>query len=125
MSLSPPSVDGEIRAGERVKPIPGRWRGGWATDRDETQLAACGSRDGGCTVIAESGSGSKCPHGAAVLSPKLVGDYLRVADRRFSGRLSEFDGAYFPLSIWKEDAITAVAIVGRIARATRQRPVHC
>jgi hypothetical protein len=124
-SLSPPSVDGKIRAGEPVTPSPGRWRGGWATDRDETQLAACKARDSDCTVIAESGSLSDCRHGGAVLSARLVGDYLRVADRRFSGHLGQFDGAFFSPLIWKADAITAVANVGRIARATRPRSVRC
>jgi hypothetical protein len=125
MSLSPPSVTGDIRADDRVTPVPGRWRGGWARDRDETQLAACKPRGGGCTVLAESDSHPACSHGGAVLSANLVGDYLRVADRRASEQVGEFDPDFFSPLIWKADALTSVAVVGRITRATRRRPVRC
>jgi hypothetical protein len=74
-------------------------------------------------VIAESRSGLGCRHGGAVLSSKLVGDYLRAADRRFTGRLGEFDADFFPPSIWKANPITAVSILGRIAPA-RQQPTR-
>jgi len=127
-SAGPPSVRGPIRANELVTPVPGKWKGGWAGSEDITQLGVCeGPRGGNCESITHTNYAYSCPDGAAVLDPKFVGWYLRVADRRLgpnSGRLDYGTGPYgHPL--WKRERLVSAAVIGRIEPANGPRTEEC
>jgi hypothetical protein len=126
---TPPSIKGPIRANELVTPISSRWRGGWRGDRDRTQLAACRSPRGRhCTTLTHTNYPEACPRGAAVLDPQFTGQYLRVANHRLgpdTGMLAYAVGSPYGHEIWRRDATTSVAIVGRIAKAVGPRRNSC
>jgi hypothetical protein len=128
-SVGPPSLSGAVRANELVTPVPGQWQGGWTGDYDLTQLAACATPAGeGCITLTDTHYPPRCPKGAAVLDPAFTGRYLRVANRRY-GAESVFPAIAVPTpyrgEAWPQDAITSVAVVGRVARATRARRINC
>lgn len=128
-SLSPPSVGGTVRANELVTPVPGRWQGGWATDRDAMQLSACANPAGSdCITLTDSSYPGSCAGGSAVLDPVFVGLYLRVADRRFAADTTVAFGAVtspYGQEAWAPGAITSVAVVGRIGPPLHPRTAKC
>jgi hypothetical protein len=128
-STGPPSVTGAVRANSLVTPVAGQWNGGWEGDYDRFELAACASPDGtGCTTLTHLKYPSGCPGDAAVIDPKFTGDFLRVADRRFPQdgvSTAEAVGSPYGHSPWAANAITSVAIVGRIAPKTGKRQSNC
>jgi hypothetical protein len=76
-----PKVGGELRVGARVRPIAGRWSGGWGSEFSLIQLQVCSTPGGGnCVVIADDHS-LRFSDGA-VLRPSDCGKYLRATDRR-------------------------------------------
>lgn len=129
MSSSAPTVRGHVRANALVTPAPGNWSGGWDGDFDQTQLAACVHADGtDCTTLTDPHYLRGCRAGAAVIDPIFAGRYLRVADRRWGvGTAFAAVAATSPYSHrpWGRGSLTSVAVVGRIARATGPRTVHC
>ena len=131
-SLTPPSIEGPMRANERVTPRPGTWQGGWLGEGDDFQLAACSDSTGtDCTTLTDWNYPEKCSETSVVLDPAFVGDYLRVANTR-PGAGPHYYPLYASLSpygarsgVWQESAITSVAIVGRIAPPRRPRADNC
>jgi len=129
-ALTPPSVRGAVRANELVRPLPGRWRGGWEGGSDVFQLAACATSDGReCTTLTHSHYPRGCRGEAAVLDPVFTGDYLRVVDRRRgAGPHPEFAYAVsspYGHEIWRRDRITLITVVGRIEAAIGPRTEPC
>jgi len=127
-SVAPPRVHGVVRANELVRPVPAVWRGGWDGDFDQTQLAACSSPAGDHCVTLTEPKYLGCRDEAAVIDPMFTGDYLRVADQRFGvGSIFTDDAATSPFGhrLWPASTRTAVAIVGRIRRATGPRATEC
>jgi hypothetical protein len=128
-SVESPSLSGVLRANELVTPVPGRWQGGWATDRDETQLSACKDQAGtDCETLTDTRYPGGCPGGAAVLDPIFTGLYLRVADRRVAAdniSLLEAVGSPFGREVWGSSPTTSVAVVGRIASSKGPRTARC
>ena len=126
--VTPPSVEGEIRANELVTPRLATWSGGWEGDFDLIQLAACVFPNGSkCTPFTHPKSPADCKSGGAVLDPAFTGRYLRVADERY-GRGTAFTlEAVNPLTqeVWQASPITAVAVVGRIKPARGAREESC
>ena len=130
--LTPPSLEGPVRANERVTPRPGTWQGGWQDEGDFFQLAACRTPQGtGCTTLTDSHYPGSCPETSAVLDPAFIGDYLRVADQR-RGTGPHYELMYASRSpyaarggIWEASAVTSVAVVGRIAAPTGPRTAKC
>jgi hypothetical protein len=130
--LTPPSVEGSVRANERVTPRPGTWQGGWQGEGDFFQLAACRTPQGTkCTTLTDSHYPGSCPETSAVLDPAFIGDYLRVADQR-RGAGPHYELRYASGSpygarggIWEVSAVTSVAVVGRIAAPTGPRTAKC
>lgn len=130
--LTLPSVEGPVRANERVTPRSGTWQGGWQGEGDFFQLAACRTPQGGeCTTLTDSHYPGSCPETSAVLDPAFIGDYLRVADqRRGTGPHLELlyaSGSPYGArgGIWEVSAVTSVAMVGRIAAPTGPRTTKC
>lgn len=129
-SVAPPSVEGVVRVNELVRPVPGRWRGGWVGGKNRLQLAACVTADARqCTSLTDPHFINGCEHEAAVLEPAFAGQYLRVANRRFGpDPIREFAyavSAPFGAAVWPRNRTTAVAIVGRIEAATGPRAAPC
>lgn len=128
-SVEPPTVRGEVRANELVRPIPGRWSGGWDGDYNWMQLAACKRASGGdCITLTDQHYNGSCSHEAAVIDRAFTGYYLRVADRR----VEEWAGiSLYAIStpyageLWKPGPLTRVAIVGRIKHASSPRTAKC
>ncbi len=80
----PPRVEGEVRAGSRVRPVAATWEGGWGREQDSLQLQVCDTPEGGgCFVIADGVSTQCEPNGGRVLGPEHVGRWLRVLNARF------------------------------------------
>lgn len=129
VTVDPPSVNGLIRANELVKPSLTRWSGGWDGDFDLTQLSACATPTGkGCTSITDFKYVRGCKGGATVLEPQFVGDYLRVADRRYgAGTAFTADAVSSPYGhpIWTSTRTTAVAFVGRIGPPRSLERAQC
>jgi hypothetical protein len=127
--LAPPSVTGELRAGEVVTPVPATWQGGWEGDYDQTQLAACATPAGeGCTSITDTKYVGGCANGGAVIDPSFGGDYLRVADEREGpGTATTLEATLSPYGhpIWPAQGNTAVAIAGQIGPALRTSSPSC
>lgn len=131
--VDPPSVNGLVRVNELVRARPARWRGGWDGDFDHIQLSACATPAGrDCTSITDPKYIRGCKGWATVLEPHFVGNYLRVADRRYGA------GTAFPANavsspyghpVWHASRTTAVAMVGQIGpprgaeRATCDSPL--
>jgi hypothetical protein len=129
-SLTPPSVSGELRANELVRPMPGTWSGGWDGDYDWTQLAACTTEAGtGCITLTDQHFNGSCRHGSAVLDPAFVGRYLRVADQRVDAEagieLYAVSSPYHPGEIWQAGPLASIAVVGRIQPARSPRRASC
>jgi hypothetical protein len=125
-----PSVRGRIEANRLVTPLAGKWRAGWKGGYDEFQLAACLEPSGReCTTLTHPNYPRQCPDTAVVLDPAFTGWYLRVADRRLGPgpriMLAYAVGSPYGHEIWSRNRTTSVAIVGRIAPATRPRTVGC
>ncbi len=132
VSLSPPSVKGVVRANELVTPTPGQWQGDWEGGGDFLQLAACRRRDGTrCTTLIDDHYPGSCRNSAAVIDPAFIGDFLRVADqRRGAGphyTLRYASGSPYAArgGVWEASPVTSVAVMGRIAAATRPRTERC
>jgi hypothetical protein len=69
-----------------------------------------------------------CSHGAAVLDPVFTGWYLRVADKRYGpGTTFLAIGYWSPYGrpVWRPNAVTSVAVIGRIAPATGPPAAEC
>lgn len=128
-SVGLPSLSGKLKANQLVTPVAGSWQGGWATDRDETQLAACQSRSGtDCETLTDPRYPRGCSGGAAVLDPEFTGLYLRVADRRVAAdAIPSLQAVTSPFGqeIWNSSPTTSVAVVGRIAAASGPREAKC
>ncbi len=130
--LTPPSVEGPVRANERVTPRPGTWQGGWQGEGDFFQLAACRTPQGTeCTTLTDSHYPGSCPETSAVLDPAFIGDYLRVANQR-RGAGPHYELLYASGSpydarggAWEASAVTSVAVVGRIAAPSGPRTEKC
>ena len=61
-TVSPPTVHGVVRANEFVSPLPGTWRGGWASEDSEMQLSACATPQGhDCTTLTDWHYLRPCP----------------------------------------------------------------
>jgi hypothetical protein len=129
VSAGPPSLSGTLRANELVTPVPGSWQGGWATDRDETQMSACKDWAGtNCETLTDTRYPGGCPGGAAVLDPIFTGLYLRVADRRVAADNISLLGAVgspFGQEVWGSSPTTSIAVVGRIASSKGPRTAGC
>jgi hypothetical protein len=131
-SLLPPSVKGHVRANELVTPVPGRWQGDWEGGGDFLQLAACRSRNGThCTTLTDDHYPGSCPNSAAVIDPTFAGDFLRVANQRLGAgpHIVPMYASRSPYAArggtWEASPVTSVAVVGRIAAATRPRIERC
>jgi hypothetical protein len=129
--LTPPTVHGVVRANEFVSPVPGSWSGGWADELSRMQLAACATPVGqDCTTLTEFHYVRNCRQSASfVLDADFVGYYLRVAERR-AGVGPSFEPAYAISSpyggeVWRQNRITAAAVVGQIAPAVNPYPGEC
>lgn len=129
VAVGAPSLSGTLRANELVTPIPGQWQGGWITDRDTMQMAACTTEAGDeCITLTDRRYPAGCPGGAAVLDPVFAGKYLRVADRRFAAdTTTTFEAVNSPYGqeLWMPSPITSVAVVGRIGSSRGQRAAKC
>ena len=128
-AINPPWVAGELRADALVTPVPGTWSGGWEGDFNGAQLAACRGSDGsGCTSLTNPSYFGACSGGAAVIDPFFTGWYLRVANTRY-GPDTAFEAiavsSPYGAQIWPADAITSVAVVGRIEPAAGPRAANC
>ncbi len=127
--VRPPSARGPLRANERVTAVAATWSGGWDGDFDQAQLAICRTARGhGCISITDPKYIRGCRRGGAVLDPAFTGYYLRVADRHLGpGTIFTADAVSSPYRrpIWRHDGQTAVAIVGRIRRATGPQKTGC
>ena len=125
----PPSTRGRLRANQLVTPVAATWSGGWDGDIDRSQLAACETAKGHrCISITDPKYVRGCRRGGAVIDPAFTGYFLRVADRRLGpGTVFTADAVGSPYwrPIWRRDGQTAVAIVGRIKRATGQPKAKC
>jgi len=83
-ATAPPRVDGEIRVGGLVAPVPATWEGGWGREADWLQLQACRTAQGAdCVVILDSIKFGRCrPDGGRLLPARYEGSWLRVTDTR-------------------------------------------
>ncbi len=128
-SVGPPSVSGRIKANELVTPVPGRWWGGWSTDGDAMQLAACENPSGdGCVTLTERTYPASCPNEAVVIDPTFVGWYLRVADQRLPADTAfTFEAATTPYGgeVWPQSVTVSTTIVGRIGPPAQRRTAQC
>ncbi len=129
LPVGPPSLSGKLRANELVTPVPGSWQGGWATDRDESQLSACRDEAGTeCETLTDPGYAAGCSGGATVLDPVFTGFYLRVADRRVAAdAFSSFVGVTSPFrqEVWNSSPTTSVIVLGPIAPSKGSRKAKC
>lgn len=128
-AVEPPTVHGEVQANQLVRPIPGRWNGGWAGDYDWMQLAACKTAIGeGCTTLTDMHYNGGCAHDAAVLDRAFTGYYLRVADRRVdrnAGIALYAISTPYAGELWEPGPLISVAMVGRIGPASGPRAAKC
>ncbi len=122
-----PRARGAVRANRLITPLPAVWNGGWADDGAETQLSACPTAGAtGCITLAESRE-SPCA-GAAAIDPDFTGWYLRVAsgvygpDNSFAVAGGADEHAEHA---WQTGPTSAVAVLGRVARATGRRTSSC
>lgn len=130
--LTPPSVEGPVRANMRVTPRPGTWQGGWQGEGDFFQLAACRTPQGTeCTTLTDSHYPGSCPETSAVLDPAFIGSYLRVANQR-RGAGPHYELLYASGSpydsrdgVWEASAVTSAVVVGRIAAPTGPHTEKC
>jgi hypothetical protein len=113
-----PSVQGALRVGHLIKPVAGRWSGGWGGEVPLLQLQVCRKRRGGpCKVISDNPYWDPCPDTGARLPRRYLGWFVKVADVRyaripiFADRLYTSPEALTPFT---PDGRTAVASVGRI-----------
>jgi hypothetical protein len=116
--FSPPYVVGAVRTGHFVMPRPATWFGGWGDERPLLQLQACRTRRGGCKVISSTYGWNRCPGTGARIAPRYRGWYLRVAEAHLGGDVVFAQRAYTrpeDIEPMTASAVTAVAIVGRIA----------
>jgi hypothetical protein len=129
MAQGPPAVSGTLRANELVTPVPGGWQGGWATDRDTTQLSACETQAGtGCITLTDPRYPASCLGESAVLDPVFVGRYLRIANRRFAAdTVTTLEAVTSPYGqeVWASSPTASIAVVGRIGPAIRPRTEKC
>jgi len=130
--IAPPSTTGFIRANEFVSPMPGRWARGWDAEQSELQLSACRTVNGkGCTTLTHTHYVRRdcSPAASFVIPEEFAGQYLRVAERRLGAgpifRTMEAVGSPYGYPAWRRDGVTSVAVVGRIASATREFPGEC
>jgi hypothetical protein len=124
-----PRIDGALRVGALVKPVPARWTGGWGGEVPVVQLQVCRDRKGGdCRVISDYPYWDDCPGVGAVLQRRYEGWYLRVADAR-SARTPAFPAfaALRPedLTPFLAAPNVATAIVGRIGAPAGPPESHC
>jgi hypothetical protein len=115
---SPPRASGQLRVGHFIKPMAGRWAGGWGSEGDVFQLQACQTRrDSSCKVIADPAVVDGCPGTGARIRKRYLGWYVRVADTRvghdavFADRGYERAEDVKPLAA---SGATAVATIGRV-----------
>jgi hypothetical protein len=112
-----------------LRPVAGRWSGGWDGDFDRLQLAACTGPDGtGCISLTEPNHYRGCPQEGALVDVAFTGRYLRVADDRLG--VGTVFAAYLVRSpygtpVWPQSPTTSVSVVGRIAPATGPRAARC
>jgi hypothetical protein len=119
-NVLPPSVEGEIRAGGAVAPVPGRWVGGWGAGYSQLQLAACSDPAGtDCSTLTAFGYLRPCAaDDSFVLPASAAGRYLRVANRQLGEAQPEPDAITGPgEEVWAPSRNTAVAMVGQIQPA--------
>lgn len=129
--IAPPWTTGFVRANEFVSPMPGRWARGWDAELSELQLSACRTANGkSCTTLTHPNYVRECSLSASFVIPrKFAGQYLRVAEKRLGagpvGRLDYGLGSPYGQPVWRRNRVTSVAVVGRIASATREFPGEC
>lgn len=86
-ALTRPRLRGAARVGAIVRAIPGRWTGGWGTERNALTVEACRTRGGHrCVVLGHGSSG--CMQGAA--------SRVRIAHRWAERYLFALDARYAP-----------------------------
>lgn len=135
-AIAPPRVSGLIQANEYVSPVPGRWRGGWAGETAEMQLAACETEAGeGCVSITSPRLFRQgCQYNASfAINPRFTGWYLRVANEQSGGPHAHASSAIYSPSgatwgfdpVWGRGRTVSVAIVGQIAPATSPPRGEC
>ena len=85
-ATEPPRVEGEVRVGGLVRPLPATWEGGWGREADWLQLQACRTLDGAdCVVVLDERSSGPCrSDGGRLLPARYEGRWLQVTDRRIS-----------------------------------------
>jgi hypothetical protein len=84
-SILAPSLAGAPMLGTIVRPIAGRWTGGWGGETDQLGVEACRTRAGGRCVML-SGGAAGCPVRSirAVVHRWLRGRYLFALDQRLA-----------------------------------------
>jgi hypothetical protein len=125
-----PTVRGLARAGAFIRPIRGRWSGGWGNESDRLQLQACRSRSGrGCIVLSDSVYQNDCPGSGAVIDAPYIGRFLRVLDERIGRDTAFASNGYLPghVAPIAPRPDTATRVIGRIGPATAQhtKPPRC
>jgi hypothetical protein len=117
-----PGVDGPLRTGALIRPGAAGWQGGWDDDSDLLQLQACPTTSSaGCVVMSETFYWSRCAGEAAVIAPRHLGWYVRVADRRTGfGTVFPAFAVRSPAALrpWTAGPLTSVASYGPIAKGS-------
>lgn len=87
-ATAPPRVEGEVRVGGFVRPLPATWEGGWGREADWLQLQVCRTPAGAeCTVVLDEIKFGRCrPGGGRLLPARYEGGWLRVTDVRIDQR---------------------------------------
>lgn len=84
-ALSPPRRIGRLAVGHALRPVAGRWGGGWGDDGDQLGAEACRTRSAhGCRMLAGGELG--CPDASSHrrLGGWFVGAYVFVFDARLA-----------------------------------------
>jgi len=129
--LKPPGVTGTVEVNGYVSPIPAEWRGGWAGEDSQMQLAACLDPSGAsCVSLTDPHFVRSCGKSASfAIESRFAGYFLRVADRR-AGVGPALEPPYAVSSpnggeVWRQSRNTAVGYVGKIEPSSEASPGEC
>ncbi len=106
-ALTAPALEGPLREGGTVTPLPAQWTGGWSGDSDQLGVEVCPTRNGtGCRML--GGGELGCPDGTSRVRLRgwFTGWYVFALDARF-GRDSVCAGTGYganeDLPLWPVD----------------------
>ncbi len=95
--LVAPGVQGELRIGEDVRPVPARWGGGWGDEVITNALIACPDLSGpGCEYLVNRAGTWNFGLGDRPLAARLAGGYVYAVEWRSARDQNPFVAALPP-----------------------------